>query len=177
MSQVAFAVLPAARRANHHAGEAGPRALRCEQDIVQFLAAGQDGDQDFILRRHLPLSNGAVAPDVPLADLGLDSLATASLVMEMEDSLGISIPDDVLTPETCFRHRLKLTQLRPRQLAWATAMPLRQQRCPALQSGEPFVRASGSMTTVRYGAASRARSSGSAVCTTPPPASTATATG
>ena len=38
------------------------------------------------------------------------------------------------------------------------------------QAGEPFLRASGSMTTVRYGAASRPRSSGSAVCTTPPPA-------
>jgi hypothetical protein len=43
--------------------------------------------------------------------------------------------------------------------------------------GSAFLGARGSMTTVRYGAASRPRSSGSAVCTTPPPASTATATG
>ena len=49
-----FAALPAARRANHHAGEAGPRALQGDDhDIVQFLAAGQDDDQDFCLRRHL----------------------------------------------------------------------------------------------------------------------------
>jgi len=54
MSQIVFAALPAARRANHHAGEAGPRALQGDDhDIVQSLAAGQDGDQDFCLRRHL----------------------------------------------------------------------------------------------------------------------------
>ena len=47
----------------------------------------------------------------------------------------------------------------------------------ALRTGQPFLWARGSMTTVRYGAASRPRSSGSAVCTTPPPASIATATG
>ena len=51
---IVFAALPAARRANHHAGEAGPRALQGDDhDIVQFLAAGQDDDQDFCLRRRL----------------------------------------------------------------------------------------------------------------------------
>lgn len=55
---------------------------------------------DTILRRHLPLSDGPVPPDAILADLGLDSLATVSLVMELEDSFGVSIPDDVLVPDT-----------------------------------------------------------------------------
>ena len=50
---IVFAALPAARRANHHAGEAGPRALRGDVHDIVFLGAGQDGNQDFCLRRHL----------------------------------------------------------------------------------------------------------------------------
>ena len=53
---VAFAALPAARRANHHSPRGrgwSPRAAGDDHDIVQFLAAGQDGDQAFCLRRHL----------------------------------------------------------------------------------------------------------------------------
>jgi acyl carrier protein len=55
---------------------------------------------DEILRRNLPLCTGDVEPDVALADLGLDSLGTVSLVMELEDGLEVSIPDDVLVVET-----------------------------------------------------------------------------
>jgi acyl carrier protein len=53
-----------------------------------------------ILQRHLPLSEADLPPDVPLADLGLDSLGTVRLVMAIEDGLRISIPDDLLIPET-----------------------------------------------------------------------------
>jgi acyl carrier protein len=55
---------------------------------------------DAILRRHLPLNGGPVPPQADLASLGLDSLGTVSLVMELEDTLGIAIPDEVLVPET-----------------------------------------------------------------------------
>jgi len=53
-----------------------------------------------ILRGHVPLANGAIPPETALADLGLDSLGTVSLIMELEDRLGISIPDELLVPET-----------------------------------------------------------------------------
>jgi acyl carrier protein len=53
-----------------------------------------------ILARHLPLAEGDVPRDAALSDLGLDSLGTVSLVMELEDSLDISIPDELLVAET-----------------------------------------------------------------------------
>jgi acyl carrier protein len=53
-----------------------------------------------ILRRHLPLGNGSLEGSAILADLGLDSLATVSLVIELEEGLDISIPDDLLVPAT-----------------------------------------------------------------------------
>ncbi|MFE2846771.1 phosphopantetheine-binding protein [Streptomyces scopuliridis] len=53
-----------------------------------------------ILQRNLPLSRGPVLADVSLSALGLDSLATVSLVMDLEDNLNISIPDSSLIPET-----------------------------------------------------------------------------
>jgi acyl carrier protein len=53
-----------------------------------------------ILQRQLPLSEAGLPLDVPLADLGLDSLGTVRLVMAIEDGLRISIPDDLLIPET-----------------------------------------------------------------------------
>lgn len=53
-----------------------------------------------ILQQYLPLSKAEVLPDVPLADLGLDSLGTVRLVMAIENALRVSIPDDLLIPET-----------------------------------------------------------------------------
>jgi acyl carrier protein len=53
-----------------------------------------------ILQQHLPLSEGRLRPDVPLADLGLDSLGTVRLVMAIENALHVSIPDDLLIPDT-----------------------------------------------------------------------------
>ncbi len=55
---------------------------------------------DEILRRHLPLQDGPIDAATPLADLGLDSLGTVSLVMELEEALGIAIPDELLVPDT-----------------------------------------------------------------------------
>ncbi|GAA0682439.1 hypothetical protein GCM10010193_40270 [Kitasatospora atroaurantiaca] len=57
-------------------------------------------DFDEILGQHLPLSGGVVPEDALLADLGLDSLATVSLVMDLEDGFNLSIPDNLLVSET-----------------------------------------------------------------------------
>ena len=55
-----------------------------------------------ILRRHLrylkPGQN--LAPDAPLRDLGLDSLAAVSLIFELEDGFDITLPDSSLAAGT-----------------------------------------------------------------------------
>ncbi|MFD0399829.1 acyl carrier protein [Kitasatospora sp. NPDC059811] len=53
-----------------------------------------------ILRRHLPMADGPVSADELLADLGLDSLAMVNLVMDLEEGMGISVPDERLVSET-----------------------------------------------------------------------------
>ena len=55
-----------------------------------------------ILRRHLPriAPSDELAFDAPLRELGLDSMATVRLVMELERELGIILPDSRLTTET-----------------------------------------------------------------------------
>lgn len=54
-----------------------------------------------VLRRHLPLlgADQEVRPNTILADLGLDSMSTVSLLIDLEDTLNISISDDELLPE------------------------------------------------------------------------------
>jgi acyl carrier protein len=53
------------------------------------------------LRQHAPLADdGEIAPDVILSSLGLDSLALVSLLLDMEEAFGITIPDDFLVAET-----------------------------------------------------------------------------
>jgi acyl carrier protein len=61
-----------------------------------------DAEYDQILRASLPLlpAGAPLRPDANLTDLGLDSLGTVSLLIEIEDSFGITIPDEFLTPDT-----------------------------------------------------------------------------
>lgn len=55
-----------------------------------------------VLRMHLP----AAEPDLPLpmhtnlVDLGLDSLGAVNLVLDLEDTFGVELPDSVLTEAT-----------------------------------------------------------------------------
>jgi acyl carrier protein len=55
-----------------------------------------------VLRGFLPhLEAGAdPVPDTPLNSYGLDSLAVISLMLELEDQLGVTFPDESLTPES-----------------------------------------------------------------------------
>ncbi|MCO1580268.1 MULTISPECIES: phosphopantetheine-binding protein [unclassified Crossiella] len=55
-----------------------------------------------ILRQHLPaLGAEAELPEAAgLADLGLDSLQTVDLLLELEEHYGISFPDEELSAET-----------------------------------------------------------------------------
>jgi acyl carrier protein len=54
-----------------------------------------------ILRGHLPLlGQEAIEPADRLVDLGLDSLATVSLLLDLEAAFSVTIPDEMLTAET-----------------------------------------------------------------------------
>lgn len=55
-----------------------------------------------IVRRHLPLlaATEDLSPEAPLSDLGLDSMATVGLVVELENELGVRLPEHSLTPAT-----------------------------------------------------------------------------
>jgi acyl carrier protein len=55
------------------------------------------------LRRYLPLlpDDREVAPGLSLADYGLDSLATVSLLLDLEEAFAVIIPDHLLS-ETSF---------------------------------------------------------------------------
>ncbi|MFG2607168.1 phosphopantetheine-binding protein [Streptomyces sp. NPDC048514] len=55
-----------------------------------------------LLRAHLPLAapDSALSPDASLTDLGLDSLGTVGLLVDLEQEFGITVPDDALSGET-----------------------------------------------------------------------------
>jgi acyl carrier protein len=57
---------------------------------------------DTALRTHLPLlePDQPITEDLDLAASGLDSLATVSLLLELEDSFGVMIPDEAVTGTT-----------------------------------------------------------------------------
>ncbi len=54
-----------------------------------------------LLRQHLPLLNAQtpLTSELSLAALGLDSLATVGLLIDVEESFGVQFPDDDLTAE------------------------------------------------------------------------------
>lgn len=66
--------------------------------------AGSDWPEKFeaLLRRHLSEIDESqpVGADDSLANLGLDSLATVGLLMELEEEFDIIVPDQMLTPES-----------------------------------------------------------------------------
>jgi acyl carrier protein len=51
-----------------------------------------------IVRRYLPLSgDGPFDPEERLVDLGLDSMGTVALLLDLEEELSIAVPDDLIT--------------------------------------------------------------------------------
>jgi acyl carrier protein len=53
------------------------------------------------LRTHLPLlpDTEVLRPDASLTALGLDSMATVALLVEVEDLFDVSLPDEDITEE------------------------------------------------------------------------------
>ncbi|WP_433272778.1 phosphopantetheine-binding protein [Actinosynnema sp. CS-041913] len=54
-----------------------------------------------LLRTHLPLLGDDPLPgSTVLAELGLDSMSTIGLLLDLEESFEVRFPDDALSPET-----------------------------------------------------------------------------
>ena len=67
---------------------------------------------DELVRRHLPMGRADVRllPDQELRSMGLNSLRAVDLLLSLEDTFGIRIPDAALTAET-FRSVRTLTRV------------------------------------------------------------------
>jgi acyl carrier protein len=69
--------------------------------ITQRPATPWTADFDHLLRRHaraLP-AGGLIDPDASMTALGVDSLASLVMILEVEAAFSISIPDTMLTDE------------------------------------------------------------------------------
>jgi acyl carrier protein len=55
-----------------------------------------------VVRANVPVLGAAqpLEPGDSLYDLGLDSMGTIQLLLELEDTFGVTFPDEVLKPET-----------------------------------------------------------------------------
>jgi len=61
-----------------------------------------DGTFEAILRKRLKHveADAAIPDDAPLRELGLDSMQAVELLLDLEDELGIVLPDEAMTAET-----------------------------------------------------------------------------
>jgi acyl carrier protein len=60
-----------------------------------------DNAFDSIVRSHLTVPAGATLPPTDLlADHGLDSMGTVTLLVALEEEFAVTFPDDLLVPET-----------------------------------------------------------------------------
>jgi acyl carrier protein len=63
------------------------------------LLPAWDARFETVLRAALPLLPAGIDADTRLLDFGLDSLKVVSLIMALEDTLEVVLPDDELTFE------------------------------------------------------------------------------
>jgi len=63
--------------------------------------AGWTASFEFVLREFVKLDPQAPVPEhTPLVELGVDSLATVQLMLELERAIGVQLPDSKMVPET-----------------------------------------------------------------------------
>ena len=62
-----------------------------------------DWDERFeaVIRANVPFlaADEPLKPSASLFDLGLDSMGTVQLLLELEETFGVTFPDEALTPE------------------------------------------------------------------------------
>ena len=63
-----------------------------------------------LLTQEFRVDEGAIAPEVSFKELGLDSLDVVSLVMSVEDRLGVEIPEEDLEGVERYGQALELLE-------------------------------------------------------------------
>lgn len=78
---------------------------------------------DQILRQHLSnlAPDADLLPDVPLKELGLNSMHAIELLFELEDEFGFQLPDDAMTDDTFATQAALLSRVREARDAQAVA--------------------------------------------------------
>ncbi|GAO10189.1 phosphopantetheine-binding protein [Streptomyces lydicamycinicus] len=81
--------------------------------------AGRTGDalretvRDLVARQLPDAVGGDLSPDLPLREAGLSSLGMVATLVAIESEFGVSLPDDLITPETFHSLRTLATALAP----------------------------------------------------------------
>ncbi|WP_432145498.1 phosphopantetheine-binding protein [Streptomyces sp. bgisy084] len=79
--------------------------------------AGRTGDalsetvRELVARQLPDAAGAALTPDLPLRDAGLNSLGTVATLVAIESEFGLSLPDELITPETFHSIRTLTTAL------------------------------------------------------------------
>jgi acyl carrier protein len=75
------------------------------------------GDLQDIIREKYNIEPGALDPNLSMREQGLDSLAVAEFLFEVEDRLGLTLPEEHLQIETLAGLAELIDRLRPKQAA------------------------------------------------------------
>ena len=70
-----------------------------------------------LLTQEFRVEEGSIAPEVSFKELGLDSLDVVSLVMALEDRLGVQIPEEDLEGVERYGQALELLEKKVASLA------------------------------------------------------------
>jgi acyl carrier protein len=74
-------------------------------------------DLQNIIRDKYDIDPATLDPDVPMREQGLDSLAVAEFLFEVEDRLGLTLPDSHMEIDTLAGLAELIDTLRPKQAA------------------------------------------------------------
>jgi acyl carrier protein len=75
------------------------------------------GDLQNIIREKYNIEPSALDPNLSMREQGLDSLAIAEFLFEVEDRLGLTLPEEHLQIETLAGLAELIDRLRPKQVA------------------------------------------------------------
>ena len=71
--------------------------------VVEKAVSGSEVEREVLEVLRAFVVDGQTAridPERPLAELGLDSMASIDLLMEIEQELGVQVPDELMTADT-----------------------------------------------------------------------------
>ncbi|MDT0266584.1 acyl carrier protein [Streptomyces sp. DSM 44915] len=72
------------------------------------------GEFDVLLREYLTelAPDSPIDPDAPMKDLGLNSVGIVGLIVDLEEELGVFLPEEAVSPSTFYSARTLWSALR-----------------------------------------------------------------